>query len=145
MSKNKEPFKAFGLRWADAIGLDECPYVYRWVLTLFGYALRLHHWVASDDQRHMHDHAWWMLIIVLRGGYTDISEDGRDVLKAGSIRFRRASHKHTVLVDDGGCWSLLITGRPVHSWGFFVAGKKTRLRSIKYFARFGHHPCADKS
>lgn len=133
-------FKKFQLRWAEWIGSADCLYMQRWVLVLFGYAIRLHHWVASDDPRHLHDHPWWMLIIVLKGGYTDISETKRDELKAGSVRFRPATHKHTVAVN-GSCWSLLFTGPKVRNWGFWVPGRNTLLRPRRYFKRFGHHQC----
>lgn len=133
------PFREFEIRWREAVGLPECPYLYRWTLTLFGRTLRLHHWVASDDQRYQHDHGWWMLVLVLRGGYTDRSTSD-DRLGPGSIRFRAATHTHTVVVDKGGCWSLLLTGRKTRNWGFYVRGKM--IRPLRYFSRFGHHPCA---
>lgn len=135
------PFQQFELRWNEPVGLPECPYLRRWVLTLFGYSLRLHHWTASDDQRHLHDHPWWMLVLILRGGYTDISETQQDVLSAGSIRFRNATHRHTVKVSHG-CWSLLLTGRHSRNWGFYVPGRSALLRPLRYFSRYGHHPCA---
>lgn len=115
----------------------------RWVVLVFDYAIRLHHWVNSDDQRHFHDHPWWMLIIVLKGGYTDISRDGEDHLRAGSIRLRKAEHQHTVKIDEGGSWSLLITGPKVRNWGFWVPDRDKILRPLRYFSRYGHHQCDD--
>lgn len=142
MSTNKKPFnKYFEVRWHDRVGLPQCPYLTRWVLLLFGYAIRLHHWLASDDQRNRHDHAWWMLIIILKGGYTDISEAGEDHLRFGSIRFRKATHRHTVRLDPGGCWSLLITGRVSRKHGFYKPGSNKMIRFLRYFDRVGHHPC----
>lgn len=140
MSKNKIPFSKFQVRWNDKVGRAECPYLTRWTLTLFGYSIRLHHWVASDDQRHFHDHPWWMLIIMLSGSYIDISPDKEDLLSAGSIRFREAEHRHTVkLVKD--CWTLLLTGPPIRHWGFYIPGRDKLMRPLRYFSRFGHHQC----
>jgi hypothetical protein len=114
--------------------------MFRCVITFFGYSIRLHHWVASDDQRYLHDHPWWMLILVLKGSYKDIGEKVIDKLTFSSIRFRRANHRHTVLVDNS-CWSLLITGRPINQWGFYIPNRIKRLRPLRYFSRYGHHPC----
>lgn len=141
MSENKKPFKQFELRWKDRVGLPECPYMTRWVIVLMGYALRLHHWIASDDQRYKHDHGWWMLILVLWGGYTDVTDTGEDVLRAGSIRLRSATHRHTVRVNKGGCWSLLLTGPKLRKWGFYKPGSNKMIRPLRFFDRIGHHPC----
>jgi len=102
-------------------------------------SIRLHWWHASDDQRYLHDHSFWFLTIVLWGGYTDRNEHGEDHLRAGSVRLRRATHRHAVKVDSGGCVSLLITGREKREFGFWVKGR-FRKRN-KYFHMFGHHPC----
>ncbi len=123
----------------EELGQPECPYIRRWVLDFYLFSIRLHHWLSSDDQRNFHDHPWWYITIILWGGYTDRSPQGEDKMGVGSIRFRRAKHQHTVLVNKGGCWSLLITGREKRIWGFWVKGK-FRKRN-KYFYMFGHHPC----
>jgi hypothetical protein len=78
--------------------------------------------------------------VMLKGGYTDISGDGDDRLRTGSIRYRPALHTHTVRVDEGGCWTLLITGRKSRDWGFWINGQWLRMR--RYFRAYGHHPCA---
>lgn len=141
MSNNKIPFTRFQLRWNDAVGRPECPYLRRWTLTIFGYGLRVHRWLASDDPRYLHDHPWWMLILIIKGGYIDISPEGEDRLGRGSIRFRPAEHRHTVRVDKGGCWSLLVTGPKIRNWGFYVPGRETFLRPLRFFSRYGHHQC----
>lgn len=125
--------------WNQPLGLLECPYMKRWVLNLYLFSIRLHHWYASDDSRYWHDHSWDFITIVLKGSYIDVSPKGEDKLTAGSIRYRPASHKHTVVVPPGGCWTLLLTGPEIAKWGFWVNGRFKR--SEKYFAKFGHHPC----
>lgn len=123
----------------EALGLAECPYLRRWVLDFGPFSLRLHRWQSSDDARAHHDHPWWFLTVVLWGAYTDVSAAGRDRLRVGSVRFRASSHRHTVEVEKPGTWTLLLTGKPVRRWGFWVGGKM--LRRDKYFAEHGHHPC----
>jgi len=64
--------KHFQIRWKEPMGLPECPYLYRWTLILFGYTLRLHHWIKSDDNRFFHDHSAWLISFVLRGHYWNV-------------------------------------------------------------------------
>lgn len=139
--------KHFGFAWGQRLGKPECPYLRRWVAQLGAFSIRVHHFHRSDDARFPHDHPWWFLTLVLRGGYYDVSqgEDGDeiDVLHAGSIRFRPALHRHMVLVDykanPKGCWTIILTGPHLRNWGFWVNGKFKK--SNKYFLEHGHHPC----
>jgi hypothetical protein len=103
-------------------------------------SLRLHRWVKPDDDRAFHDHPWWFLTIVLRGGYTDRGPQGDDRLRVGSVRFRAALHRHTVIPGPHGAWTLLVTGPIARPWGFWLGGKFRKAN--KWFARYGHHPCA---
>lgn len=129
------------IRLNERLGLPWCPYVVRWrVETPIG-SIRLHHWLAPDDDRAMHDHPWWFLTMCLRGGYVDHSPSGDDHLRPGSIRYRPAEHQHTVFPDPGGAWTIFVTGPKSRDWGFWVAGRFRKAN--KYFARYGHHPCAD--
>jgi len=71
-----------GIIWGQELGDPECPYLKRWVLNFGKFAIRLHHWMGSDDPRNMHDHAWGFWTFVIKGGYTDVTEcpnciDGR--------------------------------------------------------------------
>ena len=123
----------------EKLGNPECPYIKRWVIDFGIFSIRLHHWLSSDDQRHFHDHPWWYLTLVLKGGYTDRNPNGSKRRTIGSLDFYPATHQHTVKVDRGGCWTLLITGREKRVWGFWVKNK-FRKRN-KYFFEHGHHPC----
>ena len=142
----------FEFRWAEHIGRDKgCDYVVRWVLVLFGYGLRLHHWLKDDDQRYYHDHPWWFLSIMLRGGYTDLSPlpgggEQADHVTAGQWRLRPAKWQHKVRVDPGGAWTLLVTGPKVRNFGFWVPRKDKQgwlrlVRYLDYFHTYGHHQC----
>lgn len=64
--------KVFQIRWKESMGLPESPYLIRWTLILFGYTLRLHHWIKSDDNRFFHDHSSWLISFVLRGYYWNV-------------------------------------------------------------------------
>lgn len=133
-------FKPLQFRWNESLGVPECPYAYRWVFIFFGYSIRIHHFLRSEPITHQHDHAWDFVTICLKGGYIDVSPDGIDKFKAGSIRYRKATHIHNVvLAKNTSCWTLLFTSPPKRNWGFWVDGKLKR--SLKYFHKFGHHPC----
>jgi hypothetical protein len=125
--------------WREKLGRKECPYIIRWGIDFGLFSIRLHHWISSDDQRHLHDHGWSYWSFILIGGYTDISPSKRITLSGGDIIFRQAEHRHKVLVNKNGCWSFLITGPERKQWGFYVNGR-FRKRN-KYFYMFGHHPC----
>jgi hypothetical protein len=154
-----------GLTWHQKLGTEECPYMERWVLNLGRFALRLHHWHRGDDPRHFHDHPWWFITFVLKGGYTDVAgtatdfelqdpllasknqlSSKKDILTAPAVRFRPAHHRHTVDVHKGGCWTFMITGRERRKFGFWVprkdgSGTHRFKKANKYFLEHGHHPC----
>ena len=124
----------------EPLGLPDCPYVIRWRIETPIGSLRVHHWLSNDDPRAVHDHPWWFLTFVVKGWYFEESpSSGADHLKAPAIRFRKADHKHTVFPAPGGCWTILVTGRPLRTWGFWPKGKF--VKANKWFLSYGHHPC----
>lgn len=127
------------LRLNEKLGLPSCPYLIRWRFETPWGSVRLHHWLGPDDDRAFHDHPWWFWTFILHGGYTDRSLAGDDHLHAGMMRYRPALHQHTVIPDPQGAWTLLITGPPVRSWGFWLNGKFRKAN--KWFLTYGHHPC----
>jgi hypothetical protein len=134
----------WGGRWAQFVGRPECPYLIRWFFETPWFSVRLHHWLHSDDARAFHDHPSWFITLVLAGSYTDVSPAGREPMRPGTIRFRLATHQHTVEVAPGGCWTLLLFGPHERYWGFWRR-RGTQLRWVKsnrYFLEEGSHPCA---
>ena len=71
-STNTKPFKLFQIRWAEKLGIPEHPYLVRWTFLFFGYSMRIHHWIKSDDNRFFHDHSADLLSIVLKGHYFNV-------------------------------------------------------------------------
>jgi len=134
-----KPYRKFGyifqIRWMEKLGRPECPYLYRWTFIFFGFSIRLHHWIKSDDRRYFHDHSCNFISIVLSGNYTNVTENGSFHVKAPSIWYSSALTKHYLDVPKGGAWTLLLCGRPYHKWGFYVDGKKKR--PLKYFHKYG--------
>lgn len=129
----------FIVRFNEKLGLPSCPYVIRWRIETPWFSIRLHHWLAPDDDRAKHDHPWSFTTFVFWGGYTDSSPDGDEHLRAPAIRHRKATHQHTVFPDADGAWTIIVTGPKVRNWGFWVKGKFIKMN--KYFLTYGHHPC----
>jgi hypothetical protein len=71
-SSNTNKFKMFQIRWAEKLGYQDDPYLIRWTFILFGYSIRIHHWIKSDDNRYFHDHSADLLSIVLKGKYWNV-------------------------------------------------------------------------
>lgn len=136
----KQKTTKFQIRWNEPLGEISCPYAYRWVFIFFGFSIRIHKWLRSEPIKHQHDHAWNFLTICLKGGYIDVSKDGIDKFRIGSIRYRKATHIHNIVLPKGKtCWTLLLCAKPKRKWGFWVDG--ILKRPLKYFHKYGHHPC----
>lgn len=122
------------------IGKPGSPYMRRWYVIPHNrwFNIYLHNIVRSDDDRALHDHPWWNVSIVLRGGYWEVMPPWRPLYpdmcldlfhapktvrvrrRPGSIVFRRACDAHRLEVAEGAsCWSLFITGPKLREWGFW--------------------------
>lgn len=108
------------------------PYMVRWFLIPRNRWLNLylHKFMRDDDDRALHDHPWWFVSLMLRGRYTeiiahDLDGNGRGYVRGfPGIAFRRAEHRHRVVLGtrDGKpvpCWTLVLTGPRVRTWGFW--------------------------
>lgn len=71
-STNTSRFKNFQIRWAEKLGFEDNPYLIRYTFIFFGYSMRIHHWIKSDDRRFYHDHSSNLLSIVLKGEYDNV-------------------------------------------------------------------------
>jgi len=87
------------------------------------WALMLHRMHLPDDACH-HDHPWWFITMILRGGYTEeISRPDGSVVtrknRPGMILFRKAEHTHCIKeLSPNGCTTLVLRGARSRSWGF---------------------------
>ena len=129
-------FKNFQIRWKEALGRPECPYLYRWTFLFFGYSIRVHHWLKSDDRRFYHDHGCDLISIILKGKYKNVTLNGVKEVKAGSIWYAKAEWKHYLDIPKEGAWTLLLFGRKRRNWGFWDK-KDHMLRPLEYFHRYG--------
>lgn len=103
-----------------------------WLIQRFGIAVRIHHIKRSDDDRAFHDHPWWYVTVILRGGYHEVTPvfasgmyecNKSSYCSAGTVLFRRATSWHRLEIDNlwgEPTWTLFITGPKTNSWGFLV-------------------------
>lgn len=156
-STNTKRFKLFQIRWKEKLGHTNDPYLIRWTVIFFGYSIRLHHWIKSDDKRFFHDHSSDLLSIVLFGDYWNVKpeqinespEKGtqrfhvegifntwKNILHFNkSVWFSKAGEQHYLDIPRGGAWTILFEGRPYRKWGFWVNGSK--WRPLRYFHKYG--------
>lgn len=139
-----KPYRQFGkifqVRWKEALGLPECPYLYRWTLVLFGYTIRLHHWIKSDDRRFFHDHSCDLISIIIKGCYFNVmpDENGRPIKHLATAwrpRLMKAIQRHYLDIPKEGAWTIILCGRPYKKWGFYVNGHM--WRPLRYFHKYG--------
>lgn len=106
-------------------------YMDRWwfMPELFGERARLHRIRRSDHDRHLHDHPWHFVSVILEGGYTEELEVASDPIacaerrrfRPGDVLFRHAEHRHRLELEDGAdCWTLVFTGPNARDWGFWT-------------------------
>lgn len=114
------------------IGEDNDPYLKRYYIIPRNRwcNLYLHQFIASDDERALHDHMYFSASLMLWGAYIEhtIRAGGvhrRERIEAGALRLRSPWSAHRIELEasaDGRpreCWTLFLTGprlRPV--WGF---------------------------
>jgi hypothetical protein len=145
--KPYKKFKNFQIRWAEKMGDPNDPYLIRWTLILFGYSMRIHHWIKSDNELHFHDHACDLISIILKGKYYNVvpedpNDPNPDVSRCRKIEAKKwrpwkakAKAIHYLEIPPEGAWTLLFQGKPYNKWGFIVDGRK--LRPLRYFHKFG--------
>ena len=141
----KQFSKKFQIRWKEKLGNPDCPYLYRWTFILFGYSLRIHHWIKSDDKRYFHDHSCDLISIVIKGHYynvipvdpfkPDVNDRIRILVTAWKPWRSKAHWKHYLDIPKGGAWTILLCGKPYRKWGFYV--NNHRWRPLRYFSKFG--------
>lgn len=115
------------------IEIDGNPYLERYhMATLGAFQVWLHHFVRNDAERHVHDHPWSALSVILTGGYTEevaeaaqthdtshhtISRHTRQFV-APALNLITGRHMHRITEVTRGTWTLMLVG-PRHGRGWF--------------------------
>lgn len=102
------------------IGSPSTPYMRRWWVIPRNpiFNVYLHQIVRSDDDRALHDHPWWNMSIILRGGYVEHTPKGQFQRNEGAVVFRGGKAAHRLEITGSPAWTLFITGPRFREWGF---------------------------
>ena len=111
----------------DTIYNEDTPYLERWILWC-GLTLRVHRFLASDEDRAVHDHPWWFITLPFAsygeyieagGGQSDEAKEVYRRVTAWRPHFRAANFKHRVEITRAPSWTLVLTGPKSNEWGFW--------------------------
>lgn len=111
----------------QVIAVNDGPYLLRWFLVPPNRYCQvyLHRFIGSDEPT-IHDHPWDFLTIILGGRYFEEVPDAPGRWRTpGNIGFRRATHRHRVVLARDGresekpCTTLVVTGPWLRPWGFW--------------------------
>jgi hypothetical protein len=129
------------------IGRTDDAYMHRWYIIPRNrwFNIYLHNMKRDDDDVGLHDHPWWNISIVLKGGYWELMPQYRplypnlaiDVMttnfkqlwrRPGSIIFRRATdaHRLELAVQNPAFPMVAKSGRRRPSWSLFITGRNKR-------------------
>lgn len=108
-------------------------YMLRWWLIReredSAFAVRIHHILREDNDRHFHNHPWEFRSIILSGWYVEeyLDDHGRTrerIVRAGDTYCAPKNYYHRIKqVSEGGVRTVFITFQRVKSWGFLVDGQ----------------------
>jgi hypothetical protein len=105
------------------INCEHQPYLHRWYLfRRQRFAIFLHKFVRSDEDRALHDHPWGFIVLPIWRGYIEHTDGGcqRRVWPLIGTRYRPATFRHRVeLIDGQPAWSIFIRFKYLRSWGFW--------------------------
>ncbi len=155
----------------QVIGHVADPYLLRWYIIPRNPLLNvyLHKFLRDDDDRALHDHPWWFVSLILKGGYLEVTEnpklmmscrtslfDVRSPFWSRCLAYRPAEWRHRVALPHGQnaagdvdttaprvpCWTLIITGRRSRTWGFWCNNQRRDERFVPW-NEFGDAGCGE--
>ena len=106
----------------DLIHNEDQPYLERWILWC-GITLRLHRFLASDEDRAVHDHPWWFVTVPFTSYGEFVEVDGNEVYRSVAAfrpHFRSSQFRHRVEITKAPSWTLVMTGPKSNERGFWL-------------------------
>lgn len=112
-------------------------YLTRWFLfRTEPFAVFLHKFHRSDEDRALHDHPWSFITLILWRGYNEVTTKGTKRRWPGMIGWRPAEWQHRVeLVNEKPAWTLVIRFRARREWGFWEDQGKTFVQWNHWWQR----------
>lgn len=112
----------------------------------------VHQFLASDDERALHDHPWPWITVILEGEYlehlpADASNPAGPTVahhrRGGDIVMRRdAARPHRIeLIDGRPATTLFVTGRKCREWGFHCPRGWRHWREFTAHSNGGSRGC----
>lgn len=104
----------------DTLHRNGVEYMRRWLLGWdWSCGIRVHHILKSDHEVRLHDHPFWFVSLIVRGGYLELGEHGFRWFGPGSLIRRRPTDRHRLILPPGRtAWTFVVRGPHVKSWGF---------------------------
>jgi hypothetical protein len=82
------------------------------------------HKICLSDPDDLHDHPWWYATLILKGGYWEITPQGKFWRGPGHFRVSSPESLHRIELPDGSSsWSLFLRGTKIRQWGFIQDGQ----------------------
>lgn len=108
--------------------------------TLLGtpyFSIKFHRIFRPDRQRDLHDHPWNFLSLIIKGCYTEITEDKRKSPDGCYDRvwfsFHKAEEFHRIdYVSKSPIWTLVFCGSKKRDWGFKITETGEWVQWEKY-------------
>lgn len=97
------------------------------------WALMVHCFHRSDIDRHLHDHPWSFITLLL-SGYEEVTAQGGKHYGAGSILVRPAQFQHRVVIHTPVSWTIVLRFKKQQSWGFITEDGWVRYTDYDYTA-----------
>lgn len=82
------------------------------------FAIYIHNILKSDEDKHLHDHPWNILIFILKGGYVEMMKDSCCERPPGSLFFHKSTVVHKIKTLYGPTWSFVMTFGKNRLWGY---------------------------
>lgn len=100
---------------------DGTPYLVRYkICKIFGYAIRIHEILQSDDDEYLHDHPFDFVSIILKGRYYEEMPNAIKLRLPGCIIYHKAADAHRLVLNGGPTWTLFLRGPKYRAWGFLT-------------------------
>lgn len=97
----------------------------RWEIlkTPFG-SIWLHAIHKADTDKHLHNHPWDFISVVLKGSYYEQTPKGNKKQYPGKINVRNGEGYHKILeLVSPVVYTLFFVSKPKRQWGYRVAGE----------------------
>jgi hypothetical protein len=104
-------------------------YLRRYILVMCPwFQVYLHHILRPDFDRHLHNHPWAGVSLILHGGYAELVTapgDEHYLVRhgIGALNVLRRDTYHRITQVKRHTWTLLVAGRRKSSWGFWVSDR----------------------